>query len=330
MNIPTFIDRTKAILSSRKRQVATLAALLIAATTFTALAADNNPKDTGQQDAAKNYTNSSKDSQNKMSQTFLNAWQWLWQDKDGRNLSQSTLAVASVDLREQQDGYTVRLNLPNRDLAKVEINLAGDTLHIVAPADGKAGQYEQDIHLEGLAANATPQIERTPKDGLIVVTVPKTKGLIATTPAPNPIVSLDSWDAWDRDVLEHMNRMQWEMDNIFNQAFTPFRGLPEFGGFFNQARFGASFDLQDEGGKYVLRAYLPNRNTNKVNVTVEGQTLKVEASGEDSQKGNDGNIISTHQAQYAQVLTLPGPVQADKMTIDRKDDMLVVTLPKKT
>jgi HSP20 family protein len=127
-----------------------------------------------------------------------------------------------------------------------------------------------------------------------------------------------------------MNRMQWEMDNIFNQAFTPFRGLPEFDGFFNQARFGASFDLQDEGAKYVLRAYLPNRDNSKVNVTVQDQNLKVEASGEDTQKGNNGDVVSTRKAQYAQVLTLPGPVQADKMTIDRKDDMLVVTLPKKT
>lgn len=328
MNIQTFIDRTRAFLSPRKWQAATLAALLIAATAVAALTVDNGQKDAGQPEAAKNFTDSMKDSQGKMSQTFHDAWQWLWQDKDSKNLSQSTLAVASVDLREQQDAYTVRLSLPNRDLDKVQINLAGDTLHIVAPAGGKAGQYEQDIHLDGLATNAAPKIERAPKDGLIVVTVPKAKGLIASTPTPKPIVPLDSWDSWDRDVLEHINRMQWEMDNIFNQAFTPFRGLPEFDGFFNEARFGASFDLQDEGGKYVLRAYLPNRDTSKVNVTVEGQTLKVEASGEDSQKGNDGKVISTHQAQYAQILTLPGPVQADKITIDRKDDMLVVTLPK--
>src|SRR5438132_1049740 len=54
-----------------------------------------------------------------------------------------SIATASVDLREQKDSYTIRLNLPNRDLNKVDVRLEGDTLRIVAPAEQKAGRYEQ-------------------------------------------------------------------------------------------------------------------------------------------------------------------------------------------
>ncbi|MEO7098952.1 MAG: Hsp20/alpha crystallin family protein [Luteolibacter sp.] len=36
----------------------------------------------------------------------------------------------------------------------------------------------------------------------------------------------------------------------------------------------------------------------------------------------------THKAEYMQILSLPGPVQVDKMKVDRKEGVLTVTLPK--
>jgi HSP20 family molecular chaperone IbpA len=270
------------------------------------------------------FTEKMKNWQEKMSETFRDTWRGLWQDKDAKNIGDSTLATASVDLREQQDSYTVRLNLPNRDVNNVEINLSGERLHIVAPAEGNAGRYEQDIRLEGVGANATPQIER--KDNLVVVTVPKSSDVAGTKPALSP--SPSDWDAWDRDVLEHMTRMQREMDRIFHQAFLEFRSRPEFGEFFNQARFGSSFDLQEERDKYVVRAYLPERDMDNVNVTIEGQVLKLEAKGENTRREEKEGVLFSRKAQYSQVLTLPGPVQTDKMTVERKENMLVVTLPK--
>jgi HSP20 family molecular chaperone IbpA len=270
------------------------------------------------------FTEKMKNWQEKMSETFRDTWRGLWQNKDAKNIGDSTLATASVDLREQQDSYTVRLNLPNRDVNNVEINLSGERLHIVAPAEGNAGRYEQDIRLEGVGANATPQIER--KDNLVVVTVPKSSDVAGTKPALSP--SPSDWDAWDRDVLEHMTRMQREMDRIFHQAFLEFRSRPEFGEFFNQARFGSSFDLQEERDKYVVRAYLPERDMDNVNVTIEGQVLKLEAKGENTRREEKEGVLFSRKAQYSQVLTLPGPVQTDKMTVERKENMLVVTLPK--
>jgi HSP20 family molecular chaperone IbpA len=112
------------------------------------------------------------------------------------------------------------------------------------------------------------------------------------------------------------------------KAFAEFRSVPEFKEFFNQSRFGSSLDIKEESDKYVIRAYLPDRDMNNVNVTVEGQTLKVEAKTENAgQKEKDGMVFS-RKARYSQLLTLPGPVQADKMAVERKENMLVVTLPK--
>ena len=88
--------------------------------------------------------------------------------------------------------------------------------------------------------------------------------------------------------------------------------MPEFREFFNQSRFGSSLDIQEESGKYVIRAYLPDRDMNNVNVTVEGQTLKLEAKAENG-------MVFAQKARYSQLLTLPGPVQADKMAVERKE-----------
>ena len=66
----------------------------------------------------------------------------------------------------------------------------------------------------------------------------------------------------------------------------------------------------------------------KVNVSVEGQTLKIEAKAEESGEKQDKGMIISRQAQYSQLLTLPGPVKVDKMKVDRKEGLLVVTLPK--
>ncbi len=320
--------KTSALILREGRQLAIAVGVFMLATATLARAADGGPT------SSDPFIQKMKQWQDDMSQLFHNTWLGLGQDKNAANPGQSTVATASVDLREQQDGYTVRLNLPSRDLTKVEINLTGNTLHIVAPADGKVGRYEQNIQLDGVAPKSAPQIERKQNDNLIVINVPKAPDVADTKPAALPAAPLAGWDAWDRDVLEQMDRMQRDMDSIFNQAFAEYHNQPGFGGVFNQARFDSSFEVQEEGNKYVVRAYLPARDMNNVNVSIEGQILKIEAKSEDTPSGansaqneKDGAIVS-RKALYSQLLTLPGPVQADKMTVDRKENMLVVTLPK--
>ncbi|MDP9292632.1 MAG: Hsp20 family protein [Verrucomicrobiota bacterium] len=242
---------------------------------------------------------------------------------------EQSIATASVDLREQKDSYTVRLNLPNRDLDKLTIKLEGDTLSIVAPAENKAWRYEQVVALNGVAPDATPTIERKQKDNLIVVTVPKASIAVSQgTPSAIPDPALMPLRDWDRDLIARMDQMRREMDRIFDESFRDFRLMPEYKGFFDEPRFGSSLDVQEVGENYVVRAYLPERDMKDVNVTVEGQALRIEAKAEETEKKDDKGILKSHKAHYSQLVTLPGPVKADKMTVDRKEGMLVVTVPK--
>jgi HSP20 family protein len=260
----------------------------------------------------------------KMSETFRDAWKSLRRDNKS-----SSVSTASLDLREQKDSYTVRLNLPDRDLEKVTITLSGGALHIAAPAEDKVGRYEQTLKLDGVASDAEPKIERKQKDAMIVVTVPKSD-VVANSNLTIPDPSLLPLGDWDRDFLARMDRMRREMDRVFKDAFDDFKLAPEHKGFFDEPRFGSSVDLKDDGDHYTVRAYLPERSMNNVNVTVEGQSLKIDAKEQEleGRKEKSRALHSERKAAYSQFLTLPGPVQADKMKVEKRDEMLVVTLPK--
>lgn len=243
---------------------------------------------------------------------------------------ENSIGTASVDLREQPKEYVVRLNLPGRDLSQVDCALEGDSLHIVAPAESKFGRYEQSIVLADAAPAASLNINRNQKDGVMVVTVPKesapaSQGAASPGWSPSPLLPLTEWD---RQMFDQMQKMQEDMDREFNDSFKAIRQEPGLKGFFDEPRFGSSIDLQEENGNYIVKAYLPSRDVRNVTVSVTNGALKIDAKAEDKKEdGSSGpNII--HEAEYSQAVTLPGPVNAGKMKVDKKEGLVVITLPK--
>lgn len=266
--------------------------------------------------------------QQKMSETFRDSFKGLNNGQDTKSLTS-----VSADLREQNDTYTLRLNLPNRNLDKVEVSLDRNRIRIVAPEEGAAKRYEQTIALPDLPAEAKLQVERKAADGLIMVTIPKTTSATPEAPktAQRPVEELGPVFRRDRDIMDGMERMRRDMDRIFDDSFSSFKFLPDYTGWFDQYRFSSTYEIKEEGDNYVVRAYLPNRNMQNVSVEVVGQVLEIDAQAEDSgsqPKNKDEKETMVHRARYTQNVTLPGPVNSIKMKVERKDNMLVVTLPK--
>ena len=270
--------------------------------------------------------------QERMSRKFHDQWNEIRSSVEAKARARNSLSTASVDVRERHDGYSVRVHLPGRDLAKVEVAFAeGKALRITAPADGKAGRYEQTILLDGVAPGAKPRIERKPNDHLIVVELPKPPAAAEAPPtgeSPPPPDLLPATDPWDRQILERMEQMRHEMDRMFEQAFEDMEDMPDPKDFFDRARFGASVELQDQDGSYIVRAYLPERNAENAKVTVEGGALKIEAAAEESSENGGKGLVWRKKSQFSQVITLPGPVDAAGLKTERKQGMLVITLPK--
>jgi HSP20 family protein len=281
----------------------------------------NNDQNTG-------FTGKLKAWQEEMSQTFRDTWDRLWKDNEKAG---HLLGNASVDLREQENDYVIRASMPGRTLDKVEVSLEGDTLKIEAPAEGKLGSYRQAITLAGVKPDAKPGIARQPGQNVVVITVPKAAGDAKNESTAGGIAPFPPLTDWEHDVFRRMERMQREMDRIFEHGFDEFRFQPLHKGFFDRARFGSAFDIREEGENYVIRAWLPGRDSRNVNVDVNlsDRTLKIEARAEGSpaEDAKDTNH-TTRKAWYSQMVTLPGPVESSKMKVERKDGMLLITVPK--
>lgn len=272
----------------------------------------------------------SKQMQEKMSQHFHRAWSGMRDTMPGRK--GSALADASMDLREQSDSYIMRLHLPERDVKLVEANIIdGKILRVTAPASGTMGAYEQSVTLEGLVADAKPEIERQPDAGLVIVRIAKTP--TEKKPAPEdatpPAKELPaSTDPWDVRMLEHMRRMGHEMDQMFdeNTDQTPHRHGGRHG--FDRSSFDSAYDLQDEAELYVVRVYMPERSMEQVKVSVREQNLIIDAIAEECCQMEDGKMMMQHMSHYSQSISLPGPVDANRVEIERKKGMLLIRVPK--
>ena len=129
--------------------------------------------------------------------------------------------------------------------------------------------------------------------------------------SPVPMTSPLNTSSPFGDVQQRMRGLQSEMDKIFAQTFH------DFGSSFGQSGLASSVDLRERNDKYVARIYLPNGDTSKVNATIKDGNLDIKMNGRAGKNEN-----------FEQVITLPEPVRADEMHIDRKQNMVVITVPK--
>jgi HSP20 family molecular chaperone IbpA len=275
----------------------------------------------------------SRDLQERMSRHFQDRWNELLGSVEGKAAALHSLDMASVDVRERHDGYTVRAHLPGRDLAKVEVAFEqGKILRITAPAEQDAGRYEQTITLEEVAPGAEPTVQRRAQAHLIVIELPKKPSEGGGTAQPErparPPDLAPAGDPWDRQVLERMDRICREMDRMFEDTIEDWEDLPAPGEFFDRARFGSAVDLQEKDGTYVIRAYLPERDAQNAKVVVDDGVLKIEAAAEESSERGETGLVWRKKSQFVQAITLPGPVDPAGLAIERKQGLLVVTLPK--
>jgi HSP20 family molecular chaperone IbpA len=118
------------------------------------------------------------------------------------------------------------------------------------------------------------------------------------------------------DVQLRMRDLQSQMDNVFAETFR------DLGTSFGQTGFASSVDLREQKDGYVARIYLPNGDTSKVNAKINDGNLDITMNGSQTKNG------TSETENYEQTITLPQPVRADQMQIQRKPNMVVISVPK--
>jgi HSP20 family molecular chaperone IbpA len=134
------------------------------------------------------------------------------------------------------------------------------------------------------------------------------------TASPAPLSSRANSSS--SDLTRRMRQLDDQLDSVFADTFR------DFGNPFRDSAFASSIDLREQKDKYVVRVYVPDSDTSKVSAKVEGNTLHVTTTGEQNQKD------ASQSERYEQMISLPGPVATGKMHIERKQNLVVVTLPK--
>jgi len=160
-------------------------------------------------------------------------------------------------------------------------------------------------------------------------------GMGATPGQPDTNQTPDNdLQAWEQQFTGRMEHIQKEMDDLFRDSINStdwtgnvFAGWP---------KFDASATVQDRGHEYVATFDLPKRDLSNVKVAVKDGILSVDARAEETIKQDSKNSSSNAPVQesesldaYEQLVTLPGPVDASKVKVDKQGESIVVTIPKK-
>jgi len=153
-------------------------------------------------------------------------------------------------------------------------------------------------------------------------TLPKLPKLVAPTP------KADDDKAWNP--YDEMQRMQHEMEQAFGDSFSRFHMNSPLG----TLSKSPDVDLQDKADRYVVTVNAPGADEASLDVKLDEQLLRISIKTEQAKDDADDKK-GTYQyrerfvGEFERVLTLPGPVDASKMTTDYRNGVLTISIPKK-
>lgn len=127
--------------------------------------------------------------------------------------------------------------------------------------------------------------------------------------------------------MNDFERVWDEMDRMLTEGFTRGRGTSR------GWSLRPAVDLYDTGDELVFRAMLPGARPDDIDLTIEQNTLTI--------KGRYGQTLQDESAktatwyrreivagQFAESITLPVPVDAERAEANFEDGILTLTLPK--
>lgn len=151
-------------------------------------------------------------------------------------------------------------------------------------------------------------------------------------PAPTPIPALDdkffndpSWNPY-----KEMQRLQHKMDQVFGDSFSRFHNYAATENFIKQP----DVNLQEKADNYIVTVNAPGADKSMLNVKIEDQRLHISIKSEQSKDLTDDKegyrqYHERFMGEYQRVISLPKPVNADKMTRNYHNGVLTITIPKK-
>ena len=134
------------------------------------------------------------------------------------------------------------------------------------------------------------------------------------------------------DPFAEMQRMQEQMNRMFNDSFGHFGRSPRFRGLAREPSFSPKIDVHEEDDRFVVRLDLPGVEEGSLDVRVEGKKLRITGKRESvvDEKDQGGRIMRQERriGDFARTVELPAPVDASRMEVKNEQGVFTIILPK--
>ena len=133
------------------------------------------------------------------------------------------------------------------------------------------------------------------------------------------------------DPFKEIARMQAMMEQMMSRhgggmaMSSPSRGFRSFG-----SSFGGQSITTDHNNNYLITLRIPGLDKADIETRIDGNMLTVSSTSKTSRNQPGNHLVGNSQSysQFQSSFSLPGPVQADKMAVDYKNDILTIKVPK--
>lgn len=94
--------------------------------------------------------------------------------------------------------------------------------------------------------------------------------------------------------------------------------------------WGLAVDMYETNDNLVIKASVPGIKPEQLDVTVQGETLTIKGEMQEEQQREQGryHFRERRQGSFSRTLTLPFPIQSDKVQATFENGVLMLTLPK--
>ncbi len=161
----------------------------------------------------------------------------------------------------------------------------------------------------------------------------KSSKIIPAKQTVQPFVRDEDLDKiFTENPFEQMQKMEQNMQKIFNTMNSRFAVMPEFEKFFNSnMSISPALDFESYKDRYELKVSIPGSDKNSIKVTAKNGILSIEAKTKMKKDENSSGFIKKeiYEGSFVRSLTLPADANVEKMKTQYKDGVLKITLPKR-
>ncbi len=149
----------------------------------------------------------------------------------------------------------------------------------------------------------------------------------------NPLKDDDLDKLISNNPFEQMQKMEQNMEKVFNSINSQFASMPEFEKFFkNDMIISPAINMKSYKDRYELNVNIPGSEKNNIKITTKDGMLSIEAKTKKAKEDKSSNFIKKEmfEGTFARSLSLPSDADAQKLTTKYKNGILTIIIPRKS